>query len=298
MAPPTEPVREFFLLPELLETLFLLLPAQDILRLQRVCKQFRATTIGSLKLQQHLFLRPLKGETAWLVDITNLPAGKGPLSYKHETPLYVKAAVSRTSREFKSHHGMVITPARHNPLFSYSKPPSDHEDLDSKAAKPPYIVLEMHYDRLQWLRQKHHVAMEMFLTNPPVRKVSVDAMLEEPPVKHGEQSVQEMREKPLVKRSDRTRHSRQRRLRAYQEIPVASKKHASFEVSELGGVTLGHIVHALGKLKDRGRVGSMKIYPSGVMIVDMEDEELVRAETEKRQAGVVREGEVVEASSA
>ena len=49
--------------PELMEAILLQLPLKDALLSQRVSKQWRNTIVGSTKLQQLLFFRPM-GELA------------------------------------------------------------------------------------------------------------------------------------------------------------------------------------------------------------------------------------------
>lgn len=49
-------------IPELLENILLNLPIRDLLLAQRVNKTFQATILGSSKLQQALFLKPLAGK--------------------------------------------------------------------------------------------------------------------------------------------------------------------------------------------------------------------------------------------
>lgn len=55
---------------ELLESILLLLRLPDLLRVQAVCKQWQEVITRSSALQEKLFFRPTKKDSAWLVDVS------------------------------------------------------------------------------------------------------------------------------------------------------------------------------------------------------------------------------------
>lgn len=50
---------------ELLENIFLCLPPKSVIGAQRTCRQFRDIVVKSIKIQQHVFLRPVSNDLPW-----------------------------------------------------------------------------------------------------------------------------------------------------------------------------------------------------------------------------------------
>ena len=166
---------------ELLEDILLPLPLPDLLRVQAVCKRWQDVITTSSVLQEKLFYKAAKADSAWLVDVTNLPSGMGPLHRRYETEVRVRATVSVISTERTSHYGLLVAPVQINPLCLRREDDSDEDcnedcdketglDYDANYGTPINVLpkfFEAEYATGPWQR--------MLITQPPVQYVTVDS---------------------------------------------------------------------------------------------------------------------------
>ena len=166
---------------ELTEAVLAYLPLPSLLRAQAVCRDWQSVVKGSSLLQQRLFLEPIKDETVWLVDVTNLSAQQRQLRRDFKSFIRVRAEALRNSDDCKLHHGLMLTPASINPLFLRTgvldmRSPHYHEsEIDVKADNGVPVQLTLSIPELEMLRA--HTVRDMLLTQPPVRQVCVEAKL-------------------------------------------------------------------------------------------------------------------------
>jgi hypothetical protein len=163
---------------ELLEGILVFLPLPDLLRCQAVTQQWKAVIANSLPIQQKLFLKPIKAETAWLVDITNLPAQRHPLRRDFKARLHVKAAVPLKSPEYKSHYGLSTIPVQLNRLLMQRTPQMrahGFKDLtiDQRVDQTTTMSVGSLLQTLSKLEIENHIFMDMLLTQPPVTQAVV-----------------------------------------------------------------------------------------------------------------------------
>jgi hypothetical protein len=165
---------------ELLEGILVLLPLPDLLRCQAVTQQWRTVIASSLPIQQKLFLKPIKAETAWLVDITNLPAQRHPLRRDFKARMRVKAAVPLKSPQYKSHYGLSTIPVKLNRLLMQRTPQMrahGFKDLtiDQRVDQSTTMGIGSLLQTLSKLEIKQHIFMDMLLTQPPVTEAVVSS---------------------------------------------------------------------------------------------------------------------------
>lgn len=239
---------------ELTEGILALLPLPSLLRVQAVCKQWRAVIQDSSLLQQQLFLQPAKDETVWLVDILNLPAQQHPLRRDFRSFIQVKAAVPRKSKALKTHHGLIVTPVRVNPLFLCSlDTPGGAANIDLRAERGAAAEFSLPWSEMKSL--EGHSAQGMFLTQPPVQHLSLEVN-----IRH-EAAGMSTEDNILQQRSSYGEHS--------------------IQVSNEGGIQLWNIISALDGMETSGLINEIFFYMKGVVEISDSDEEVIKERTSK-----------------
>ena len=233
-----------FNITELMEAVLTLLPLPSLLRAQLVCKQWQRVIQNSSVLQQDLFLQPAKDELVWLVDIVNLPAQQRPLRRDFKSHLRVIAAISRNSEDLRRHFGLVVTPVRLHPLI-FRQSRSISGNIDLKVDRPDELTLSISFNQLKEL--EHHTLQYMFLTQPPVRNISIEVFLD-----YREPRLQNF---SFDRRTD----------------AVAAK------IFDEGGVRVGQVVAEVAKMAVLGdALDTIVIQMHGVVEATEENEEVVR----------------------
>jgi hypothetical protein len=240
---------------ELLEAILVHLQLPDLLRVNTVCKQWFSVIKGSSQLQQALFLHPAKDETAWLVDVVNLPSQIHPLRRDYKSSLRVKAAVSTTSEEYKDHHGLIATPVQLNPLFLHLSPEEMKSNIDAQVDSTTEV--EFSISRMHLRKLRYHAAMDMFLTQPPVRQVCVES----------------------------TRGEHDRAGAIYHLLANHGgyvPEDAASQIYHKEGVRLKHVHDAVLRLGgDSLGIGLVRLFLSGGVVPADEDEKVVAERTEE-----------------
>lgn len=166
---PPNKAKEVFAIPELLETILIRLPRKDALMCQRVNQTWRGTTAGSVKLQRFLFLAAEKDpEVVALVQPSKTPLlSKYVLredSEAHASQTYCQAVVPNPLIFFNTDI--------HNRGNSLDLPYASYADLLAHSQLPYHntrLLAEFFNGLLSY-----SACLEMFLTQPPVKKVEIE----------------------------------------------------------------------------------------------------------------------------
>ena len=247
---------------ELVESILMLLPLRDLLRVQAVCKHWNGVIGSSSSIQEVLFLRPAKPETAWLVDITNLPAQMRPLSRYYPTKLRAKAAVSVISKEFLGHQGLIATPVRINPLCLRKRQTPNAVDLDRVVDEG--VIVCMHENFEEFRNSNSGSWMNMLVTQPPTQYLTVETWLPKSGDTRNEAMLSEVHP-----------------FRSRRREQVLSKK-----IYEDGGVRFIHLVQAVNKMTGSTLPETIEIYLHGMIFADEDQEDEIRERSEDWRRGL------------
>ena len=175
IGPGDGPVGQVFATSELLEIILLELPLPSILKAKAVCKTFEtAFKLPTIKMKQHIFQQPIKDDVRWLVDGYDVKESK-----PNEANLV--AAVPADSPEMKEIDArFILTPIRLNPLllagpFSpYDDDDDDRLDIRQRGSlRGRNLRLRLTISEIRHLVKTKNEALGMFLTQPPVRSLTV-----------------------------------------------------------------------------------------------------------------------------
>ena len=205
----------------------------------------------STQLQQQLFLKPQKDDTAWLVDITNLPAQQKPLRRDYKAFIGIRATVPRDSEEYKKHHGLVVTPIRINQLCLYRADAYELASLESRASRPLDVCLSFLQRELDKCETRSW--REMFLTQPPVQHAIIE--------------IEDL-DAPRV-------HPLQMRFIEAGLKPLGS----TTKITKEGGIRVGDVVSEMANVDYDGKNMACVIYMHGVVEASAEDEKVMGQRT-------------------
>ncbi|KAK3706474.1 hypothetical protein LTR37_012684 [Vermiconidia calcicola] len=138
-------------------------------------------------------------------------------------------------------------------------------DVDRKADRHAAVTLHIALDELETL--KNHSVGSMLLTQPPVRQICVEVTYEDPHF-----------DRESIRESDGRLREPQQLARLYG-IWAEGRRIQAAQISQQGGVRLGHVLGEIEKMEFAGKVEKIAIYLSGVVVVSEEDERVVEERT-------------------